>query len=46
MSIFTMEKPNLSVETQNYVDEQDAKGAPPPYTQTPEAVRQGLIDAQ
>ncbi len=46
MSIFTMEKPNLSVETQNYVDEQDAKGAPPPYTQSPESVRQGLIDAQ
>lgn len=46
MSIFTVERPNLSVESQNFVYEMEAKGGPPPYELAPETVRQNLIDAQ
>lgn len=46
MSIFTAEKPNLTVETQNFVDAAETRGAPPPYESTPENVRENLIAAQ
>lgn len=47
MSLFTaLEKPNLNVDAQEFMDALDSKGQPPIYTLTPEKARQVLIDAQ
>ncbi|MCC8179349.1 MAG: alpha/beta hydrolase [Planctomycetes bacterium] len=46
MSIFTTTKPNLTVDTQAYIDAVDEQNTPPVYTLSPEEVRQGLIDRQ
>lgn len=46
MSLFTLEQPLLNTEAQDFIDAQEVAGNPPIYTLTPEAARQGLIDAQ
>ena len=46
MSLFTLEKPDLTVDTQDFVDAQEMAGAEPLYTLAPEAARQVLVDAQ
>lgn len=46
MSIFTLEKPNLSVDSQNFIDVLESQDSPPIYTLAPESARQVLIDAQ
>lgn len=46
MSIFTLERPILLGEVQDFIDTLDAAGGPPLYTLSPEAARQVLLDAQ
>lgn len=46
MSLFTLDKPTLSIAIQDFMDDVDAKGQPPLYQQTPENARQTLLDAQ
>ena len=46
MSLFTLEKPELALDVQNFMDDFEAKNPPPMYTLSPESARQALIDAQ
>ncbi|MCD7897071.1 MAG: alpha/beta hydrolase [Planctomycetaceae bacterium] len=46
MSLFTQEKPKLFAETQDYVDESEAKGAPPVNMLSPETVRENFVQSQ
>ena len=47
MSLFTaLEKPNLTMDSQDFVDSLEASGAPPLYTLSPDEARQVLLTAQ